>query len=430
MKKPTRSLLIDESPLQVYPTLATAIGLEEAIFVQQLHWYLQYPDRVQWDNKSWVYNTYEQWCEYFPFWSEQQMQRIAVRVERMGIVQSERINKAKCDHRKFYTLNYAGMEYFRLNIDLILQSAKRSRSKEYPDYNMDDHIKTVATMLSELNNRVIDLDTFFNEQKNHSKESQKNTLTTNDKNLTENQHADENENTVDLPVLLSQTGVETEQADSPISIEETSNTQQSTVEYENSGLESDHRDHQTRNHSAPRKKSARRAVPAQSAMLPASDTIAAAEQKTRKRSVATAVKKEPEHTPEQRYRMAEYVAIFEDERNKPYVPKSSLAGRIWKEVKELLLYNPSLEDVRNMYRSYAAQPFWAGRNITPITLANNYEEWVTAKRPMNGATRYRDPANVPVQKPRQTDPNVIDASSLFWIENDKRFDLEPNDLVF
>jgi hypothetical protein len=31
-------LLIDEPPLQVLPTLAVRLGLEEAIFLQQLHY--------------------------------------------------------------------------------------------------------------------------------------------------------------------------------------------------------------------------------------------------------------------------------------------------------------------------------------------------------------------------------------------------------
>jgi hypothetical protein len=36
--KRRRSLLIEEPPMQVLPSLAAAIGLEEALFLQQLHY--------------------------------------------------------------------------------------------------------------------------------------------------------------------------------------------------------------------------------------------------------------------------------------------------------------------------------------------------------------------------------------------------------
>lgn len=39
-----RSLLIEEPPLQILPSLAAAIGLNEAIVLQQLYWLLQQPN--------------------------------------------------------------------------------------------------------------------------------------------------------------------------------------------------------------------------------------------------------------------------------------------------------------------------------------------------------------------------------------------------
>ena len=50
-------LLINESPLQVQPSLAMAIGLNEAIFLQQLHYWIGTSRFVR-DGKKWVYNTY------------------------------------------------------------------------------------------------------------------------------------------------------------------------------------------------------------------------------------------------------------------------------------------------------------------------------------------------------------------------------------
>ncbi len=45
------SLLIEESPLQVLPSLAKAIGLNEAIFAQQLHYWLRGKSGKEHDGK-------------------------------------------------------------------------------------------------------------------------------------------------------------------------------------------------------------------------------------------------------------------------------------------------------------------------------------------------------------------------------------------
>ena len=42
------NLLINESPLQVLPTLATYIGLNEAIFLQQVHYWLRIDKVGRW----------------------------------------------------------------------------------------------------------------------------------------------------------------------------------------------------------------------------------------------------------------------------------------------------------------------------------------------------------------------------------------------
>lgn len=63
------SLLIQEPPLQVLPSLAKEVGLNAALVLQQTHyWCLTL-------NKEWVYVTIEQWQEQFPFWSDRTIRR-------------------------------------------------------------------------------------------------------------------------------------------------------------------------------------------------------------------------------------------------------------------------------------------------------------------------------------------------------------------
>lgn len=55
-------LLINEPPLQVLPTLALKLGLNEAIILQQIYYWLNLEfNKNQFDGRLWVYNTYEKW---------------------------------------------------------------------------------------------------------------------------------------------------------------------------------------------------------------------------------------------------------------------------------------------------------------------------------------------------------------------------------
>jgi len=103
---PTTRLLIDEPPLQVLPSLAVALGLNEAIFVQQLHYWLRHAPHWR-DGRPWVYNSYPQWRRQFPFWDERTIKRIVLGLEGAGIVAAtQRYNASPTDRTKWYTLNY------------------------------------------------------------------------------------------------------------------------------------------------------------------------------------------------------------------------------------------------------------------------------------------------------------------------------------
>lgn len=102
-------LLLDEPPLQVMPTLATLIGLNEAIVLQQIHYWVKHneKDRQNFiDGHYWVYNTYEQWHEQFPFWSVMTIRRTMTKLENQKLLIAENYNHAGFDKTKRYTINY------------------------------------------------------------------------------------------------------------------------------------------------------------------------------------------------------------------------------------------------------------------------------------------------------------------------------------
>lgn len=104
-----KNLLIDEYPLLVLPSLATAIGLNEAIALQQLHYWLGNPKGgVEIDGERWTYNTYEEWQEdNFPFWSVRTVQRVFLNLEELGLIISKQ--EASYDRKKYYRVHYANL---------------------------------------------------------------------------------------------------------------------------------------------------------------------------------------------------------------------------------------------------------------------------------------------------------------------------------
>jgi hypothetical protein len=100
-------LLTDGTPFVVSGALIRRVGLEEALVLQQIHYWLR-PSRNKnvRDGKHWVHNTYAQWQKQFPFWSVKKIQRIFKTLEREGFLHS--VTRHTCWHKtKFYTLNYA-----------------------------------------------------------------------------------------------------------------------------------------------------------------------------------------------------------------------------------------------------------------------------------------------------------------------------------
>ena len=99
-------LLINEAPLLVLPSLANEVGLNEAIFIQQLHYFCERSRHV-FNGNQWVFNTYKQWCDVFPFWSEATIKRTISRLEKMDLVlSSSEFNQFNIDRTKWYRINY------------------------------------------------------------------------------------------------------------------------------------------------------------------------------------------------------------------------------------------------------------------------------------------------------------------------------------
>jgi len=112
MMKDSGKILYDESPLVVNPELAKLIGINEAIILQQVHYWLVINEKADHniqDGYYWTYNTYEQWHEQFPFWSKNTIIRAIQRLEKNGFLISANYNKMTQDKTKWYRIDYEAL---------------------------------------------------------------------------------------------------------------------------------------------------------------------------------------------------------------------------------------------------------------------------------------------------------------------------------
>lgn len=110
-------LLIDDQPHQVLPALAKAIGLNEAIFLQQLHYLLNY-SKNEFEGKPWIFNSLEQWEEIFCYWSLSTIRRTIKSLSKQGLLlTTDKFNKYKFDKTKWYSINYEQLA--NLNVSTV-----------------------------------------------------------------------------------------------------------------------------------------------------------------------------------------------------------------------------------------------------------------------------------------------------------------------
>ena len=101
-------LLLDEQPLLVMPNLACKIGLNEAMILQQIHYWNQINQKANnnyRDGNYWTFNSYEKWQLQFPFWSIKTIQRTIANLEKLKVVVTGNYNKLKIDRTKWYRID-------------------------------------------------------------------------------------------------------------------------------------------------------------------------------------------------------------------------------------------------------------------------------------------------------------------------------------
>jgi hypothetical protein len=92
--------LLPEAPLLVLPSLAVAVGLNDAIVLQQLH----YRSRVSAD--GWWRAGFKELCREFPFWSEATIKRTLTSLRQAGFVEARQLGT---DRANRYRIDYSAL---------------------------------------------------------------------------------------------------------------------------------------------------------------------------------------------------------------------------------------------------------------------------------------------------------------------------------
>lgn len=104
------AVLFDEFPILVDRVLAEKIGLNEAIVIQQLHYWIMQNKRQNknfYDSRYWTFNTFEKWHkDTFYFWSNKTVKRIFKKLEEENLIIVGNYNKKGYDRTKWYSINY------------------------------------------------------------------------------------------------------------------------------------------------------------------------------------------------------------------------------------------------------------------------------------------------------------------------------------
>ncbi len=107
------NLLLDENPLVIIPSLAVKIGLNEAIFLQQLHYWILRSKSV-YQNKRWTYKTTREWHKELPFLSVRTIERVIQKLKEKNLIVSKKLSSDKDNHTSYYTIDYERLEELTL----------------------------------------------------------------------------------------------------------------------------------------------------------------------------------------------------------------------------------------------------------------------------------------------------------------------------
>ena len=127
-------LLYTQEPIVINPVAAEVLGVNEAIIVQQIHYWLNINEKAKinfYNGRYWTYNTYENWQKTnFRFLSVPTLKRIFKKLEDKKILIKDNFNKKKYDRTLWVTINYEKLDELMTEYEEKIEAEKNEEIKE------------------------------------------------------------------------------------------------------------------------------------------------------------------------------------------------------------------------------------------------------------------------------------------------------------
>lgn len=141
-------LLYDESPITVSPTLATELGLSEAVLLQQLHYWIEVKrrdfhkhQRSLRDGRWWVYFSTRELAERYPYLgSERTIKTKISELLNAGWLLKSNYNESNIDRTNWYSINYDKITE--------LQNKKQAEiNAQIAAHRLDENVQSIGQKL-------------------------------------------------------------------------------------------------------------------------------------------------------------------------------------------------------------------------------------------------------------------------------------------
>lgn len=132
------SLLLSKNKIVLNTDLATQIGLNEALVLQQLFYWLE--KGIEINGRQWVYKTHAKWQKQdFPFWSVSTIKRTLNNLEKLGLIDVEQLSDNNFDRKNYYTINFKKLKEYEGQATDNTEKVKLTSSKSQNE--LDEKVK-------------------------------------------------------------------------------------------------------------------------------------------------------------------------------------------------------------------------------------------------------------------------------------------------
>ena len=135
-------LLYTQEPIVINPVAAEVLGVNEAIIVQQIHYWLNINEKAKinfYNGRYWTYNTYENWQKTnFRFFSVRTLKRIFKKLFDEKILIKDNFNKKKYDRTLWVTINYEKLDKLLNEYEIKNKEENKENNIEKNDENKEN----------------------------------------------------------------------------------------------------------------------------------------------------------------------------------------------------------------------------------------------------------------------------------------------------